>query len=147
MNPFLTGADRRLDRPVRRRSLVAEQRRLTVNLGSPVRPDDHEVRQQARCTTSDVARSDHGPDSTVLREPAVDGEHLRLQDRSPRLGRDLCADGGREDGHAGRVWQLLHCRSSIEYLRRFGPDAPELTRVFQMFEVGPWSDVDTNGDG
>jgi hypothetical protein len=43
----------------------------------------------------------------------------------------------------GRYYMPL----SIEYLRRFGPDVPLLTRTFQMFEVGPWSEVDTNGDG
>ena len=36
---------------------------------------------------------------------------------------------------------------SIEYLRRFGPDVPPVNRLFQMYEVGPWDTVDTNGDG
>src|SRR5439155_18062771 len=30
---------------------------------------------------------------------------------------------------------------------RFGPDMPLVSRTFQMYEVGPWSAVDTNGDG
>jgi hypothetical protein len=36
---------------------------------------------------------------------------------------------------------------TAEFLRRFGPDMPLVSREFQMYEVGPWSSVDTNGDG
>ena len=42
----------------------------------------------------------------------------------------------------GRYYMPL----SIEYLRRFGPDMPLLTRNYQIFEV-PWSVADANGDG
>ena len=54
-----------------------------------------------------------------------------------------------EDGKtvARAAYGRYYLPLSIEFLRRFGPDVPELTRVFQMFEVGPWSAVDTNGDG
>ncbi len=43
----------------------------------------------------------------------------------------------------GRYYQPI----SVETLRRFGPDMPLVERTTQIFEVGPWSSVDTNGDG
>ena len=43
----------------------------------------------------------------------------------------------------GRYYMPL----TVEFLRRFGPDMPPVSRTFQMYEVGPWSSVDTNGDG
>ena len=54
-----------------------------------------------------------------------------------------------EDGKtvARAAYGRYYLPLSIEFLRRFGPDVPELTASFQMFEVGPWSAVDTNGDG
>ena len=76
----------------------------------------------------------------MLRDRAVTGNIFDFKTWSPRVGRDLCADGRRQDRGARRVRPLLHCRSASSILRRFGPDVPELTRVFQMFEVGPWSD-------
>ena len=85
--------------------------------------------------------------SDVLRESTIDREHLRFQDGLAPVGRDLCADRGREDSDTGRVWALLHAAQHRVSCRRFGPDVPPLTRDFQMFEVGPWSEVDTNGDG
>jgi hypothetical protein len=36
---------------------------------------------------------------------------------------------------------------SVETLRRFGPDMPLVERTIELYEVGPWSSVDTNGDG
>ena len=46
-------------------------------------------------------------------------------------------------GSYGRYYQPL----SVESLRRFGPDMPLVQRTTQFFQVGPWSSVDTNGDG
>jgi hypothetical protein len=82
----------------------------------------------------------------VLRDRASTGNIFDFKTVSPRLGATYAIT---EDGKTvlrasyGRYYLPL----SIEYLRRFGPDVPPLTRVFQMFEVGPWSEVDTNGDG
>jgi hypothetical protein len=35
----------------------------------------------------------------------------------------------------------------VEFLRRFGPDMPLVTRETQLYSVGPWSSVDTDGNG
>ncbi|MFI4942666.1 MAG: TonB-dependent receptor, partial [Burkholderiales bacterium] len=43
----------------------------------------------------------------------------------------------------GRYYQPLNAES----LRRFGPDMPPVSREFQIYSVGPWDSVDTNGDG
>jgi len=82
----------------------------------------------------------------VLRDRASTGNIFDFKTWSPRLGVSYAlTDDGKTVARAayGRYYTPL----SIEYLRRFGPDVPPLERVVQMFEVGPWGAVDTNGDG
>jgi hypothetical protein len=82
----------------------------------------------------------------VLRDRAGSGNVFDFKTWSPRLG---LAYALTEDNKTvarasyGRYYMPL----SLEYLRRFGPDVPPLTEAYQIFEVGPWSAVDTNGDG
>jgi outer membrane receptor protein involved in Fe transport len=64
---------------------------------------------------------------------------------SPRIGLSYALTGdGKTVARAayGRYYTPL----SIEYLRRFGPDMPPVSRVYQLFEV-PWDIADANGDG
>ena len=120
-------------------------RRLTVNLG--LRFD----RMTTRYGTGKIYDFVSSPDEIngpppVLRDRGSTGNIFDFKTLSPRLGVTYALT---EDGKtvARAAYGRYYLPLSIEYLRRFGPDAPELTRVFQMFEVGPWSDVDTNGDG
>jgi hypothetical protein len=83
---------------------------------------------------------------TVLRDRASTDNIFDFKTLSPRIGVSyMLTEDGKTVARAayGRYYMPL----SIEFLRRFGPDAPSTTLVTQMFEVGPWSDVDTNGDG
>src|SRR4029077_17802779 len=82
----------------------------------------------------------------VLRDRASTPNIFDFKTWSPRIGvSHALTDDGKTVVRAasGRYYLPL----SIEFLRRFGPDAPETTLVTQMFEVGPWSEVDTNADG
>jgi hypothetical protein len=82
----------------------------------------------------------------VLRDRAGSGNVFDFRTWSPRLGVSYALTSDNKTvarASYGRYYMPL----SIEYLRRFGPDAPPLNRVTQFFEVGPWSIVDTNGDG
>ncbi len=144
MNPFLTV------RTANSTGLFVDDRwslnkRLTVNLGfrfdhMTTKYDEGEVYQLL--TSPDQITT--GLD--VLRSRQSTGNIFDFKTGSPRLGVTYALT---EDGKTviraayGRYYTPL----SIEYLRRFGPDVPPLTRDFQMFEVGPWSQVDTNGDG
>lgn len=82
----------------------------------------------------------------VVRDRAGTGNIFDFKTLSPRVGvsYQLTEDGKTVARAAyGRYYMPL----SLEFLRRFGPDVPTLSREFQMYEVGPWSAVDTNGDG
>ena len=64
----------------------------------------------------------------------------------PRLGLTyMLTEDGKTVARAayGRYYQPI----SVETLRRFGPDMPLRERTTQIFQVGPWNTVDTNGDG
>ena len=82
----------------------------------------------------------------VIRDRAGSGNIFDFKTWSPRIGLSymLTADGKTVARAAyGRYYTPI----TIEFLRRFGPDMPSLTRAYQIYEVGPWSTVDTNGDG
>ena len=144
MNPFLTV------RTANSTGLFVDDRwspnrRLTISLG--LRFD----RMTTKYDSGEVYELLTSPDQIgaglqVLRDRASTGNVFDFKTVSPRLGASyLLTEDGKTVLRAayGRYYTPL----SIEYLRRFGPDVPPLTRNFQMFEVGPWSEVDTNGDG
>jgi outer membrane receptor protein involved in Fe transport len=82
----------------------------------------------------------------ILRDRASTDNVFDFKTVAPRIGLTykLTEDGKTVMRAAyGRYYMPL----SLEYLRRFGPDMPLVSRNFQMYEVGPWSSVDTNGDG
>ncbi|HXY39227.1 MAG TPA: TonB-dependent receptor, partial [Vicinamibacteria bacterium] len=119
--------------------------RLTINVG--VRYDDmsskYGVGKIYDFPSSPNAINDPPP---VLRDRAGTGDIFHFKTWSPRVGftYKLTADGKTvARASFGRYYMPL----SVETLRRFGPDMPTVNRVTQMFEVGPWSSVDTNGDG
>ena len=82
----------------------------------------------------------------VLRDRESTDNIYDFKTWGPRLGLTymLTADGRTVARAAyGRYYQPI----SVESLRRFGPDMPLVERTTQIFQVGPWSSVDTNGDG
>jgi len=144
MNPFLTV------RTADSTGLFVDDRwslnkRTTINLG--LRFD----RMTTKYGTGEIYEPLTAPDQVggglkVLRDRASTPNIFDFKTWSPRIGLSYALT---EDGKTvvraayGRYYLPL----SIEFLRRFGPDAPEATIVTQIFEVGPWSTVDTNGDG
>jgi hypothetical protein len=82
----------------------------------------------------------------VLRDRASTDNIFDFKTWAPRLGLSymLTPDGKTVARAAyGRYYQPI----SVESLRRFGPDMPILERTTQIFQVGPWSSVDSNADG
>jgi hypothetical protein len=87
----------------------------------------------------------NGPPPEVRDRQATD-DIFNFNTVSPRIGLSyMLTDDGKTVARAsyGRYYMPL----SVEYLRRFGPDMPEGTRVQQFFTVGPWSAVDTDANG
>jgi hypothetical protein len=120
-------------------------RRLTVNLGLRF---DHMSNKYGAGKVYDFPSSPdaiNGP-PPVLRDRQSTDNVFDFKTWAPRIGLSyqLTGDGKTVARAAfGRYYMPL----TAEFLRRFGPDMPLVSREFQVFEVGPWSSVDTNGDG
>jgi hypothetical protein len=120
-------------------------RRLTINLGLRF---DHMTTKYGAGKVYDFPSS---PDAInnpppVLRDRASTQNIFDFKTWAPRIGLSYQLTGdGKTVARAsyGRYYMPL----TAEFLRRFGPDMPLVSREFQMYEVGPWSAVDTNGDG
>jgi len=120
-------------------------KRLTFNLG--LRFD----RMSTKYGVGKVYETLTSPDEIngpppVLRDRASTGNIFDFKTLSPRIGVSYSLT---EDGKtvARAAYGRYYLPLSIEFLRRFGPDVPATRLVTQMFEVGPWSEVDTDGDG
>jgi Carboxypeptidase regulatory-like domain/TonB dependent receptor len=86
----------------------------------------------------------NGPPS-VLRDRESTDNIYDFKTLGPRLGVSyMLTEDGKTVARAsyGRYYMPI----SVETLRRFGPDMPQVERTIQFFQVGPWSSVDTNGD-
>ncbi|HVO12926.1 MAG TPA: TonB-dependent receptor [Vicinamibacteria bacterium] len=120
-------------------------KRLTINLGLRY---DHMTTRYAGGVVYDFLTSPaeiNGP-PPVLRDRASTGNIFDFKTWSPRIGLSYkLTDDGKTVARAayGRYYMPL----SIEFLRRFGPDMPAATLTTDFYNVGPWSAVDTNGDG
>ncbi len=120
-------------------------KRLTVNLGLRF---DHMTTKYGAGKVYDFPSS---PDAIndpppVLRDRASTKNIFDFKTWAPRIGLSYQLTGdGKTVARAsfGRYYMPL----TAEFLRRFGPDMPLVSRKFQIYEVGPWSAVDTNGDG
>jgi len=120
-------------------------KRLTINVG--LRFD----RMSTKYGTGQIYDFAPSPDQInaslpVLRERTATSNLFDFNTFSPRVGLTyMLTKDGRTVARAsfGRYYLPL----SVEYLRRFGPDMPQVSRLYQIFNVGPWSEVDTNGDG
>ena len=120
-------------------------RRLTINLG--LRFDHMTSKYGAgkiyEFPNSADAINDPPP---VLRDRASTDNIFDFKTIAPRIGLTYqVTEDGKTVARAsyGRYYLPL----TAESLRRFGPDMPLVNRRYQMFEVGPWDAVDTNGDG
>jgi len=120
-------------------------KRLTINLGLRF---DHMTTRYGVGKIYDFPSS---PDSIndpppLLRDRASTGNIFDFKTWSPRIGLtyQLTGDGKTVARTSfGRYYMPL----TAEFLRRFGPDMPVVSRLYQTYMVGPWSTVDTNGDG
>jgi outer membrane receptor protein involved in Fe transport len=121
-------------------------RRLTINLGLRF---DHMTTKYGAGTVYDFPAAGQAFDLnslTVLRSRASTNDIFDFKTWSPRVGvsYQLTQDGKTvARASYGRYYSPI----TTEFLRRFGPDMPASNRDTQFFEVGPWSSVDTNGDG
>jgi len=120
-------------------------KRVTVNLG--LRFDRMTTKYGVGKVYDFVTSAEgiNGP-PPVLRDRASTGNLFDFKTWAPRVGFTyMLTEDGKTVARAsyGRYYQPI----SVESLRRFGPDMPQLERTTQIFEVGPWSSVDTDGDG
>ncbi len=120
--------------------------RLTINLG--LRFDLMTAKYGVGKVYNFVTSPDQiaNSDLTVLRDRASSADVYNFKTWSPRVGLSyqLTADGKTV---ARASYGRYYVPVSAETLRRFGPDVPPVERTTQFYEVGPWSAVDTNGDG
>ena len=119
-------------------------KRLTINLGLRF---DHMTAKYGAGKVYDFPSSPDQFDSlSVLRDRASTGNIFNFKTWSPRVGVSYQLTG---DGKtvARASWGRYYMPLTAESLRRFGPDMPLVSRTFQQYEIGPWSSVDTNGDG
>ena len=119
--------------------------RLTANLG--LRFDRMTTKYGAGKIYEFVTAPEdiNGP-PPVLRDRESTDNIFDFKTWGPRLGLTyMLTEDGKTVARAsyGRYYQPI----SVETLRRFGPDMPLRERTTQIFQVGPWSSVDTNGDG
>jgi len=118
-------------------------KRLTVNVG--LRYDRMTTKYGKGLIYEPLTKPSDIGNPKVLRERAGTGNIFDFKTISPRIGLtySLTADGKTvARASFGRYFTPL----TVEYLRRYGPDAPLVSRVFQMFSV-PWDIADANGDG
>jgi hypothetical protein len=117
--------------------------RLTINLG--LRFDRMTSKYGAGDIYEPLTKPSDIANPTLLRKRAGTGNIFDFKTISPRVGLTYSLTG---DGKTvvrasyGRYYLPL----MAEYLRRYGPDCPVVTRTLQMFQV-PWSIADANGDG
>jgi hypothetical protein len=117
--------------------------RLTVNLG--LRYDRMTSKYGAGDIYEPLTKPSDIANPTLLRKRAGTGNIFDFKTISPRIGLTYSlTDDGKTVARAsyGRYYLPL----MAEYLRRYGPDVPLVTRTIQMFNV-PWSIADANGDG
>ena len=118
-------------------------KRLTVNLG--LRYDrmttkyGHGFEYAALTSPKDIANP------TVIRTRADTPNIFDFRTWSPRLG--LTYQLTKDAKTVARVsYGRYYLPITVEYLRRYGPDAPLVTRTWQWYNV-PWAQADLNDDG
>ena len=119
-------------------------KRLTVNLG--LRYDNMTAKYGKGAEWAPFANASDVNNPTVLRVRQGSENIFDFKTWSPRLGLtyQLTKDAKTiARASYGRYYMPI----TVEYLRRFGPDAPLMTLVTQFYDQIPFSIVDANGDG
>lgn len=118
-------------------------KRLTVNVG--LRYDRMTTKYGVGKVYEPLTKPSDIANPKVLRDRAGTGNIFDFKTVSPRIGLTYSlTEDGKTVARAsyGRYFTPL----TVEYLRRYGPDAPPVTRTLQFFSV-PWDIADANGDG
>ena len=118
-------------------------KRLTINLG--FRYDRMTTKYGEGDVYEPLTKPTDIGDPTVLRKRQGSDNIFDFKTISPRIGLtySLTKDGKTvARASYGRYYLPL----TVEYLRRYGPDCPLVTRQMQMYSV-PWDIADANGDG
>jgi hypothetical protein len=118
-------------------------KRLTVNIG--LRYDRLTAKYGAGDIYEPLTQPSDIGNPTLLRKREGTGNVFDFKTISPRIGLtySLTKDGKTvARASYGRYYLPL----TVEYLRRYGPDCPLVTRQMQFYSV-PWSIADANGDG
>ena len=118
-------------------------KRFTVNMG--LRYDRITARYGHGFEYAPLATPEDIGNPTVLRTRADTPDIFDFRTWSPRIG--LTYQLTRDAKTVARVsYGRYYMPITVEYLRRYGPDAPLVTTIHQMYEV-PFSVADANGDG
>jgi len=118
-------------------------KRLTINLG--FRYDRMTTKYGEGDIYEPLTKPTDIGNPTVLRKRQGSDNIFDFKTISPRIGLtySLTPDGKTvARASYGRYYLPL----TVEYLRRYGPDCPLVTREMQMYSV-PWDIADANGDG
>jgi len=121
----------------------AVSNRLTVNLG--LRYDRMTSKYGAGYVYEPLTKPTDIANPTILRTRQGSGNIFDFKTWSPRVGITYSLTSDAKTvvrASFGRYYQPL----MAEYLRRYGPDCPPVTRTTQFFQV-PWDIADANGDG
>jgi len=119
-------------------------RRLTINLG--LRFDHMTSKYGTGKVYEPPPPGGSFSNLKVLRDRQGTSDIFNFKTWSPRVGLSYQLT---EDGKTvvrasyGRYYMPI----TVEFLRRFGPDMPPMNTLFEVYDAGPWSVVDTNGDG
>ena len=118
-------------------------KRLTVNLG--LRYDKMTAKYGEGAVYEVLTSPTDIANPTVLRTRAGSGNIFDFKTLSPRIG--LTYQLTKDAKTVARFsYGRYYLPITVEYLRRLGPDMPQQTTHFQMYEV-PWSIADANDDG
>lgn len=118
-------------------------KRLTVNLG--LRFDRMTAKYGHGFEYAPFTAPTDVGNPTVLRIRAASDNIFDFKTWSPRLG--LTYQLTKDAKTIARFsYGRYYLPITVEYLRRYGPDAPLVTRTWQWFNV-PWAQADLNGDG
>jgi hypothetical protein len=118
-------------------------KRLTINLG--FRYDRMTSKYDKGFEYAPLTKPTDIANPTVLRVRQGTGNIFDFKTLSPRIGLTYQVTKDAKTvfrASYGRYYIPL----TVEYLRRYGPDAPKVTRFYQIYSI-PWSIADANGDG
>ena len=117
-------------------------KRLTVNLG--LRFDRMTTKYGSGFEYAPLTSPTDIANPTVLRTRDASDNIFDFRTWSPRLG--LTYQLTKDAKTVARFsYGRYYLPITVEYLRRYGPDAPLVTRTWQWFNV-PWAQADLNGD-